>query len=59
MLGKGWAYRNISLAIVTMRLSAVSPGMAGVFWSRVLIVSMGAFERGPIAPETRPIMVVW
>ncbi len=39
----------------TIRERAVSPGFAWAFCSRVLIVSMGALENGPIAPETRPI----
>jgi len=57
--GEMAAYRNMSLAMFMMRLIAVSPGRAGVFCSRVLMVSMGALERGPMAPETRPIIVVW
>jgi hypothetical protein len=52
-------YRNISLAIVVILLKAVSPGCAGVFCNLVLIVSIGALESGPIAPETRPMRVVW
>ncbi len=27
--------------------------------TNVLIVSIGAFENGPIAPEIRPITMVW
>ena len=26
---------------------------------RVLIVSIGAFEKGPIAPEMRPMIICW
>jgi hypothetical protein len=52
-------YLNMSRAIVVILLSAVSPGRPGVFWSLVLIVSIGALLNGPMAPETRPIKVVW
>lgn len=52
-------YLNMSLAIAVILLIAVSPGCPGVFCNRVFIVSIGALDSGPIAPETRPIMVVW
>lgn len=51
-------YLNISLAIFVILLNAVSPGCPGVFCNLVLMVSIGALLKGPIAPETRPIMVV-
>ena len=50
---------NISPAMVFILPKAVSPGIAGFFWSLVLIVSIGAFESGPIAPEISPMSVVW
>ena len=50
---------NMSFVMLTMREMAVVPGSAGVFWSLVLIVSMGALESGPMAPLTRPIIIVW
>lgn len=49
---------NMSLAILVILLMAVSPGIAGVFCSRVLIVSIGALESGPMAPDTKPMIVV-
>ena len=49
----------MSLAIAVILLSAVSPGCPGVFCNRVLMVSIGAFESGPIAPDTSPMSVVW
>lgn len=54
-----WAYRNISLAIAVILLQAVSPGCPGVFCNLVLIVSIGALDNGPMAPEIRPMSVVW
>jgi len=52
-------HRNISRAIAVIRLNAVSPGIAGVFCSRVLMVSIGALLNGPIAPLINPMSVVW
>ena len=51
-------YLNMSLAIVVILDVAVSPGCAGVFCSLVLMVSIGALDSGPMAPEIRPMMVV-
>lgn len=53
-----YAYLNISLVMVVILERAVSPGCAGIFCNRVLMVSIGALDRGPIAPDTRPIIVV-
>lgn len=39
-------------------LIALCPGSAGVFCSLVLIVSIGALEKGPMAPEIRPMQDV-
>jgi hypothetical protein len=55
----GDTYLNMSLAIAAILPNAVSPGSPGVFCNRVLMVSMGAFERGPMAPDTSPMRVVW
>jgi hypothetical protein len=49
----------MSPAILLMRCNAVVPASAGIFCSRVLIVSMGALLSGPMAPLTKPINVVW
>lgn len=42
-------------AILTILFMALTPGSAGVFCSLVLIVSIGAFVKGPTAPERSPI----
>lgn len=42
-----------------IRPSAVSPGLAGLFCRRVLIVSIGALEKGPTAPDIKPMREVW
>jgi len=57
--GNGMKYLRISLATAVILLNAVSPSWPGVFCNLVLIVSIGAFESGPIEPEIKPMMVVW
>lgn len=42
-------------AIDLILVIALTPGSAGVFCSLVLIVSIGALEKGPQAPEIRPM----
>lgn len=49
---------NISPAITVILFRALTPSSAGVFCRRVLIVSIGALLRGPMAPLTSPIRVV-
>ena len=55
---KSCKYLNISAAMFLILPRAVSPGIPGFFCRRVLIVSIGALERGPMAPDTRPMRVV-
>lgn len=49
---------NISPAITVILFRALTPSSAGVFCRRVLMVSMGALLRGPMAPLTSPMSVV-
>lgn len=49
---------NISPAITVILFRALTPSSAGVFCRRVLMVSMGALLRGPMAPLTSPMRVV-
>lgn len=54
----GKTHLNISPAITVILFRALTPSSAGVFCRRVLMVSMGALLRGPMAPLTRPMRVV-
>lgn len=69
----GPSFLNKSVVTVTNRVIAVSPSNFDAFWIRlshqlrsaeggswmyVLIVSIGALENGPIAPDTKPIIIV-
>lgn len=49
---------NISPAIAVILFRALTPSSAGVFCRRVLMVSIGALLRGPMAPLTSPMRVV-
>jgi hypothetical protein len=55
----GTIYLIMSPEIITIRENAETPGCVGVFYNLVFTVSIGALHKGPIAPEMRPMAVVW